>query len=348
MDDEFSEYIVKVKKLLPEQYHYLLGFESIKRFLSRSYKDRSGGITPGTGKMYLQRISDFCEQEGYNPDQLVANAKSEPLVMKRHFENWFDYMISVQDRDTAISKIKAVLAFLSRNDIYREDIGYRLPEGKGQREKSYPFSPTKEQLLQAFNLDVWNSKELGKEMQLYLLAESQSGLSEVDLLNLDTRDESAAQWAGFKEYESIAKQLAKGKDPVSIVVRRTKQQAALQVTFFGTEVIDRLRQGPHPFRFLGPKIFSFHEDGRSLRRYFEIVQMALHEPQFRTHCLRKYFETSLEASDINQKAIDRMMGHGIRGMASHYSGLRPSDLEPMYRRAYDLKLRLFSQGFCSI
>ena len=65
--------------------------------------------------------------------------------------------------------------------------------------------------------------------------------------------------------------------------------------------------------------------------------MALHEPQFRTHCLRKYFETSLEASDINQKAIDRMMGHGIRGMASHYSGLRPSDLEPMYKRVYETK-----------
>jgi hypothetical protein len=335
VDDEFSEFTNKLRELLPEQYHYLLEYESVKRFLSRSYKDRSGGITPWTGKMYIQRLSDFCNFEKKNPDIVVKDGEVSPRALKRNFENWFDYMVTVQDRDTAIGKIKTVLSFLSRNDVQREAIGYRLPQGKGQKEMEYPFSPTKEQLLQAFNLDVWKSKELGREMQLYLLAESQSGLSEVDLLGLDFHDESAAQWAGFKDYECIAKQLAEGKDLISVVVRRTKQQAALQVTFFGSEVIERLDRKR-------TRQFSFPQDGRNLRNYFIIVQEALKEPKFTTHCLRKYFETSLEAADLNQKAIDRMMGHGIKGMSSHYSGLRPSDLEPMYRRAYDLKLRLLS------
>ena len=332
-DDEFSEYLTKLRKLLPTQYHPLLEFDSVRRYLRRSFRDRSGGITPNTGKMYIQRLADFCEQEKRNPDEIVENAQKESRLVKRHLENWFDSMLTNQDRDTAIGKINTVLGFLGRNDVDRESIGYKIPQRKGQKEKDYPFCPTRDQLLKAFNLDVWKIKELGKDMQLFLLAESQSGLSEVDLLTLDIRDDSAARWAGFKDYECIDKQLAKGKDPVSVVIRRTKEQGALQITFFGIEVIERLDRRK-------TRLFGFPEDGRNLRKYFEIVQETLHEPKFATHSLRRYFETCLEAAGLNQKSIDRMMGHGLRDIGGRYSGLRPEDLEPMYERAYTEKLRL--------
>ena len=335
VDDEFSEYLTRVKVLLPTQYHPLLEFDSMLRYLGRSFRDRSGGITANTGKMYVQRLSDFCQQENWNPDEVVQNAQAQPRLIKRHLENWFDHMLTFQDRDTAIGKINTVLGFLGRNDVERESIGYKVPQRKGQKEKEYPFCPTRDQLLQAYNLDVWKVKELGKDMQLFLLAESQSGLSEVDLLTLDTTDDSAARWAGFKDYETIDKQLAKGKNPLSVVIRRTKEQGALQVTFFGSEVIERLDRRK-------ARLFRFREDGRNLRKYFEIVQGALNEPKFATHSLRRYFETSLEATGLNQKSIDRMMGHGLRDMGGRYSGLRPEDLEPMYKQAYSLKLNLLA------
>jgi len=205
VDDEFSEYLTKLRKLLSTQYHPLLEFDSVKRYLRRSFRDRSGGITPNTGKMYIQRLSDFCEQENWNPDEVATNAKKEPLLIKRHLENWFDYMMTNQDRDTAVGKVNTVLAFLGRNDVEREVIGYKIPQRKGQKERDYNWCPTREQLLQVFNLDVWKAKKYGKDMQPFLLAESQSGLSEIDLLTLDTRSEDAAKWAGF-DYECIANQ----------------------------------------------------------------------------------------------------------------------------------------------
>ena len=162
--------------------------------------------------MYVQRLSDFCEQENWNPDEVVQNARAQPRLIKRHLENWFDYMLTFQDRDTAIGKINTVLGFLGRNDVERESIGYKIPQRKGKKEKEYPFCPTRDQLLKAYNLDVWKVKELGKDMQLFLLAESQSGLSEVDLLTLDTKDDSAVRWAGFKDYECIEKRACQGQE----------------------------------------------------------------------------------------------------------------------------------------
>jgi len=338
VDDEFSHFMTHLKSILAEQYHDTLKYVTIIRFLSRSYRDRSGGIDPTTARFYIRHIFEFCEFKQTDPDKVVAEARSSPAQYKLQLEEWFDFLIGEQDRDTSVGKITSILAFLSKNGIEREDLRYKKPQRKGSREKSYPWAPTSDQLRQAYSLEGWKSKKLGEEMRLYLLAGSQSALAADDLLSLDTRDETAARKMGFRpdEYESVEKQLRKGKDPVCVVTER--KGGWLQITFFGSEVIAKIHELKKPSK--DGKLFSFPEDGRKLRKYFVIIQEAMNEREFASHKLRRYFETKLE-TELHPTVLDRMMGHGASGKINEaYSGLRPADLEPVYKRVYD-KLRLF-------
>jgi len=336
--DDFSNFMIQLESILAQQYHDILKYATIIRFLSRSYKDRSGGIDPTTARLYIRHIFEFCEFRQIDPDKVVAEARSSPAEYKLQLEEWFDHLVDEQDRDTSVGKITSVLAFLSKNGVEREDMRYKKPQRKGSREKGYRWAPTADHIRRAYSLEGWKSKEYGEEMLLYLLAGSQSALAASDLLSLDTRDETIARKMGLHpdEYESVEKQLRKGKDPVCIVTER--KGGWLQITFFGSEVIAKIHELKKPSK--DGRLFSFPEDGRVLRDYFVIVQEALNEPEFSSHKLRRYFETRLE-TELHATVLNRMMGHGSSGEINEvYSGLRPADLEPVYKRVYD-RLRLF-------
>ena len=72
VDDDFSNFMTHLKSILAEQYHDILKYATIIRFLSRSYRDRSGGIDPTTARFYIRHIFEFCEFRQIDPDKVVA------------------------------------------------------------------------------------------------------------------------------------------------------------------------------------------------------------------------------------------------------------------------------------
>lgn len=334
----FPQFLKELRQILSPQYYPLLEYVTVKRFLSRSYKDRSGGINPTTARMYVRHVAEFCDFTESDPDKEIVQARSNPLAYKSKLENWFDALYESSDRDTGVGKIISVLAFLAKNGIEKGDMRYKRPQRKGVKERDYPWVPSHEDLMKAYDLPVWDSKPLGSDMRLYILAASQSGIAAEDLLSLDVNDVSIARSVNFgeDEYQSVAVQMQEGRDPIRVVIRRKGGQF-LQITCLGKEVIDKMRELKRPHR---GRLFDFPTDnGRTLRLYFQVAQDLLDLPNLSSHKLRRYFETTLEI-DLHPKVLDRMMGHGDSGQVNaRYSGLKPSQIEGVYNRVYE-KLRL--------
>jgi hypothetical protein len=174
-------------------------------------------------------------------------------------------------------------------------------------------------------------------------------------LNLDLDASNSDPKAGIV-FESIRSQLARGKIPVHVVIPR-KKTGITTITCIGEESIAMFER-PLPsssslLRFWwGPESAGGMmkerplDPTRAVRRKFESIGERLGNQKLTSHSLRRFFESTLESTGLNQIIVRRFMGHSVGREEAPYSAPPVSRMEKIYEWAYPL-LRLFPKKYCS-
>ena len=351
-------YYSELESILPEKYRALLNFETVNKYIQALA--REGRAKPSTARFYVQRLSDLFDFMNEDPDMLVKSAGKAPEEYRTKMKEWSKkYLPSIFEKNSARQRLYASSSFLCANGL-KEIFAEAHQSHTKKRQRKNPFTPTVDDMRRAYLLNPWRHafRKYDRGMRLWLLAQSQSGISQGDLLSLDILESDyATKKLGFLEYESIDSQLKKGVCPISVVLKR-KKTGVPQITFFGEEVVEefhRLREkqqispsitGTQHSDYLddGGRLFRIPPDGRELRRNFKVIQTALQQPDFTSSSLRMFFQNQLKFSGVKTGAIERMMGLTMPPMNNgKYSGLTIEKLRDLYKRAYP-NLRLFAPG----
>ena len=203
------------------------------------------------------------------------------------------------------------------------------------------FAPT----LQELRLIFASTKNI--ELRRMILFGSQTGLSEIDLLQLDTRTEdhnprSMIQFDSLiSQYQALKEKGWEKKQSIAIVIPREKTNVHA-ITCLGPECIALMN-----WRLPDHRISSYQAPGgkpRRLQKDIKELAVKLGMERLHFHSFRKFFETEISKDIKDPKWVRRMMGHKQGGMAKTYWGARESkSLKAEYNRAYR-RIRLLPEN----
>jgi integrase len=331
------------------------------RFWFNSLKgNESVHSTKYSWKLHLKR---FCDWIGKTPDELIAERKeqlkSEDERVKHLAEmNIKQFLRALEEKgmaaNTRNSYFMAIRNFYKRN--YQELYFFR---GDG------PGNETALEGVRAANKDdVRKMLEVSNpRIKALILFIKDTGLAETDVAKLKLKD------LGIKEVAQIFSMEA----PISLIVRRQKTKR-LTITFVGKEAYESIKttlrvrqQGSPEFQIrryhklerkagLAPEQLGLESPlFRSYEKFFArkdmpikhltghaisvmcrkaAIQAGIWKEGFSAHALRRFFQTSLETSGMNQNWIKKMMGHALEGSEKPYSDPEVQVMREAYIRAY--------------
>jgi hypothetical protein len=327
---DFDRIYIELRSSLSVKYREFFDYDSVKIWFDDKIFNNQG-LSPSSARNYIPCLYEFAEFVGMNPDEIVQDARGSiknPATEYKYVNKLKEFGKSLKnDWNVMIKKLSIILSFLKSNHV---KLDYDLPQR--QKSRNPPFIPRKEIIRSAFLICEPNSP-----LRSWILAQSQCGLSEIDLLKLDVDKEVQLNPEDDSSdvIEPIRTQYSKGKCPIVITVPRQKTHVNT-ITFFGEEAISLLK-------FYDSHLFPWKigaDPGRTVRYHFEELQNILGQKRFTPHVLRKYFQTTLENGDFNPNTVKHMMGRSLGGVDSSYSGAIASKLEEKYLRVYP-ELRLF-------
>ena len=294
------------------------------------------GLAITSAVKYLPILFEFAEFVAKKPDEMIADARASlrspesEYKYPRKLRDWFKDLNSKGfEWNVSVKKLRIIKSFFRRNEI---KLDYEVPK---RVSSPYPFAPEKALLREAFL-----SLERGSPWRSWILLQSQSGLSEVDILNLRADLENSDKYAG-PVFESIKSQVKKGSKFVHIVIPRQKT-SKITITFIGIEAISLLEFYKNGQLF--PWKQPAHNSSSTITRGFEKFQEILNERRFTSHTLRKYFQTTLETEHVNSNWIKLMMGHSRGAVEGAYSVPPIPKMQEEYERVYPA-LRLFDEKY---
>ena len=316
-----------------------------------------------TKYVWLHHLKRFCDWIGKSPDQLIeerkhANGCEDERVKHRAEMDVKQFLKFLEDQglsaNTRNSYFMAVRNFYKRN--YYELHFFRGDGPGNQTIQEGTRAASKEDIRKM--LEVSNPR-----VRALLLFIKDTGLAEVDVAKLKLKD------LGAKDVSQIFQLEA----PISLVLRR-KKTGGLTMTFMGKESFEalkttlRIRQQGSPelqirryhkiekMHGLAPEELSLESPlFRSYDKFFArktrpirhlsphaisvIVRKAaitagVWKEGFSAHALRRFFQTSLENSGMNQNWIKKMMGHALGGSEAPYSQPEIVMLRDAYQKAY--------------
>ncbi len=327
---DFDSFYAVVRKQIPAEYHDILNQDVVEKWIRRGYKMKSEGIEPATAVINARYLFEFSEFVKKAPDKIIELATKAPDDWSDKLEDW-EILLQKKytNRDTIRRKLIIAKSFLESHHV---ELDYDLPAGE---KHDRPWVPAKILLRKAFTL----FRE--RRMREWLLLQSQTGLSEIDLILLDVDDSNKDENRG-PVYDSIRDQMRKGMCPVHVVLKRKKTRVTTE-TFIGEEalsLIDGKFEGSHLFKWK-VDVEKAKDPAKQVQRSFAALRKNHGLPdKFSPHKLRRYFKTSLRFSGVDREMVFFMMGHKQAGMDEFYLGALTEKLKALYVRAYP-DLRLF-------
>jgi len=329
----------KLRLETPMQYHETFSQESVQRWIDKLWNRRidSGGIDSRTAIASLRYVHEFSKYLNKDCDEIIKDARQSKLLSTTNQYSWEEVIESYEKllftkhkRSTGIEKLNAIKSFFSHN---RVELDYDAPlRAKGGK----PKVPDKQFLRKLFVL-------ADLQMRSWILVQSQSGLSEIDILKVDV--DSCNNDPGVGEvYPSVRSQINarsqnNSNDAVYVTLRRQKTGITAE-TFLGPEAVSmiRLRESS---RRLFPDWKGEKDPASTVRKRF--VQMHREtDVQITAHMLRRYFETTLQLAEVNELIINIFMGHSSKKMGAFYTGPTIAQLREKYLEVYP-KVRLFPE-----
>jgi len=192
-------------------------FDSTKRWMIKLQARRKGA--PSTLRVFLYYLACFCQFAKKNPDQLIAERKQQlkaddECIKHRHEERVESFAKILKERkaspNTISTAIAAIRSFYKSN--YLPLIEVSVPAGFALRQLSVP---TREQLKALCETD---RVEHEPWLKAWILAQSESGLSNVDLLKLELK----SKWCQSAQFGYLGEQLRNRVTPVHIHIIREK------------------------------------------------------------------------------------------------------------------------------
>ncbi len=321
-EQNFDSFYSIVGKEIPIQYQDILKQDSVQKWIRRKYKTKTEGIDPTTAVIDARYIFEFSKFAKKDPDRIIELAQKSPGDWADKLESWEILLQkNYENRDTIRRKLMIAKSFLESHHVKVE---YDLPAGQ---KRDRPWVPAKALLRKAFTFSP------DRRMRQWILLQSQTGLSEIDLLLLDANESNNDETKG-PVYDSLRNQLKKGVCPLHIV-RPRKKTGITTETFAGEEAISMIDN------LYGSQLFPWKEGARNMRKKFKQVREFAGLPEvFSPHKLRRYFKTTLRFAGVDREMIFFMMGHKQAGMDEFYLGAVTEKLKGEYVRAYP-DLRLF-------
>jgi len=316
-----------------------------------------------TKYVWLHHLKRFCDWIGKSPDQLIeerkhANGCEDERVKHRAEMDVKQFLKFLEDQglsaNTRNSYFMAVRNFYKRN--YYELHFFRGDGPGNQTIQEGTRAASKEDIRKM--LEVSNPR-----VRALLLFIKDTGLAEVDVAKLKLKD------LGAKDVSQIFQLEA----PISLILRR-KKTGGLTMTFMGKEAFEalkttlRIRQQGSPELMirrynrveqklgLSPETLTLDSPlFRSYEKFFARKDMVIRhlsphaisviirkaaicagiwKEGFSAHALRRFFQTSLETSGMNQNWIKKMMGHALGGSEAPYSQPEITMLRDAYQKAY--------------
>jgi hypothetical protein len=331
------------------------------KFWMDSLKGKDGAHS--TKYVWRHHFKRFCDWIGKTPDELIEERKrdlqSNDERIKHRVEMKVKEFIKFLE-DQGLSANTRNCYFMAVRNFYKRNY-YELHFFKGD-------GPGNQTVLEgtraASKEDIRKMLEVSNpRVRALLLFIKDNGLAEADVAKLKLKD------LQIKEVSQIFLL----EPPIPLTLNR-KKTGAPTITFMGKESFEavkttlRIRQQGSPelqirryhkiekMHGLAPEELSLESPlFRSYDKFFAhetrpirhlsphaisvIVRKAaisanVWKQGFSAHALRRFFQTSLETSGMNQNWIKKMMGHALGGSEAPYSQPEITMLRDAYQKAY--------------
>ena len=293
----------------------LLGFHSVQRWLS--------GKSEGTRGGYLQGLRSYCLFNKMNPDDIinervaeVMNNDPQKMELSRDRVHTFrSYLETTGISGTTINGRDAAV-----RSFYSSISGGMLTGLKnyknGMVRSHRSLIPTIEEIKDM--LEIASVDE-----QIRVIFQAQTGMRIADVLELKVGD--------------IRRELELGTVPMAIRYIPNKDRANIgpRITFLGTDGVKVLKDYLRWREERGEKItddsylitgrtnkggpVSYDKVNNTIKRLAK--SSGLHETEkdrITSHCLRKFFVTSVLSNGMQMIVMDYMIGHAVGSQNQHY------------------------------
>jgi hypothetical protein len=333
---------------------------TLKYWLDSLKGNDSSHSTKYIWKHHLKR---FCNWADKTPDKLIEERKEQLLNEDKHVQHQTEtrvkeFLKALEDQGLAAntrgSYFMAIRNFYKRN--YQELYFFRGDGPGNETSQEGVRAASKEDISKM--LEVSNPR-----IRALILFIKDTGFAEADVAKLKLKD------LGINDVA----ELFSLDPPIPLIARRQKTKRRT-ITFIGKEGWDalktslRIRQQGSPELMIRrynrveqklgllPEMLTLDSPlFRSYEKFFArkdmvirhlsphaisviirkaAIQASIWKEGFSAHALRRFFQTSLETSGMNQNWIKKMMGHMLNGSEAPYSQPEVSMLREAYVKAY--------------
>ena len=324
----------------------LLKEESVKRWFQKlEVNSKSMDFTQSqTQRAALFWLTKYCRYLKKTPDALISQRTVDlestvQIVKRKHEEMLEGYILYLKSKgkdeqknigyspNTVAVAIGLVRSWYKSN--YCQIVEVKTP-------RSYNVRAFKVPTVKDLKIMVAKAEEESNPaIKAWILSQANSGLANTDLLFLNGSTASS-------EYGTIKTQLKKGRAPIHIEIRRQKTGEKTD-SFFGPNAIEALQE----YLPEGENGRLFRMSMRSIQQKVKALgisaKVATNEVPITSYNLRKFFNTYMKLSGVNESIVERWMGHSIGKVRSAYlvtgsgdvgTGIPISKLAEIYMSAY--------------
>lgn len=246
-----------------------------------------------------QRRSDLQSKD------MKERARWEDIVSRWYHKEYERFVKDGKSAWTPWTTIGVVRSFFSH---HRYALHYGAKELRKPTSKIKDYVPCNEEIRAMYSLtETWRDKSL-------LLALAQTGLSEIDVSNLNVEEfnekwnEEFIYFEGYRSKTEIKVQTCFGPD--------WKNATLKMLALRGNPT-----NGPLYSQSVGPKAgerMSVNAIREAIKKLFAKAEIKTGDERFYVKNLRDTFSDALDQAGVKEKISDRMMGWKLAGAKSHY------------------------------
>ena len=293
-------------------------YESVQRWLDR-LRAKSAGRKTSTVRVFSHYLRMFCSRIAHKrPDELIAERRfhlksDDELVRRKHEELVTKFILELQEQgassNTVSTAVGAVRSFYNAN--YVPLVGLVVPRGIPVRSFRIPNRTELKTVCEAAD----------PLTRTWILCQKDCGISIADLLRLSLDTPSPV-------YGTVKQQLREGRVPVHLHIVREKTATAYD-TFLGEDAVEALNEWQPSSSHIFPVIDKTVRN--HLRRTSKTAKLGY---RLLPHSIRKYFNTYMKLSGMNESLIEYLMGHSLGEVRGAYFVPPVEELAKVYMEHY--------------
>lgn len=331
----------------PEQFQEMENkYETVKRFCTYLTSNTTGAKS--TYKCYMRSLFRYSEFTNLDPDQLIEqrmeDLQSNDIRVKRKHEDlamrYFGKLNGTLSRMNSVVHLEAVKTFYRANHV---PVDLRVPKMWIERQEKVPTLEEVKQMVEV------SSNPLQRAV---IIISAQSGQRAGIISSL--------------KYNMIKDQIELGQFPIAVPIHpniknrygeRVNKRRLTYSFFLGQDSVETLKSylqfrksvfgdiHDDDFIFVSEKPFQGRQiplDVDAINRLVKRAAIAagiMKRPEvgeraiIHHHCLRKFYQTSMEQAGVAKSWFDYMMGHKIGGNDAAYSKPTIDQLREAYLKA---------------